>query len=101
MTTRDELPEVLEAYWDYEQIDTLFHDLSQGAVVSRVQVRYRSDGGIEDTAMKLEQAHRLFLARDAKAIQIWYEFENTKWCDTLMMQPDAVHIIRSVAPDGE
>jgi hypothetical protein len=92
----DSLPDVLEANWDRDQIDALFSDLERGASVKHVQVRTAS-GVARDSAVTLQQAKQLLDEGAAKAIQIHYEFEGQAWCDTLIVSPAAVRVIRTAA----
>ncbi|MCA9149272.1 MAG: hypothetical protein KDA92_08245 [Planctomycetales bacterium] len=96
-----DLPEVLEAWWEREQIVALFNDLHEGATVSHVQVRATKAGTRDkpaDGAVTLRDAYDLFLAGDAAAIQIHYEFSGTRWCDTLMPASHLTRIIRTRMP---
>ena len=95
-------PEVLEAQWDHEQVNALFRDLDQGAEILHVQVRATSIAGPKatpDRAVTLSEAHQLFQDGVTKAIQIRYEFGGQTWCDTLMVEPEAVKIIRTELPE--
>ncbi len=91
----NEPPEILEAHWDREQVVQLFHDLSEGANVQHVQVRTVSDSRSQDQAVTLLEAKELLEKDEARAIQIRYDFDGQNWCDTLMVKPDEVHIIRT------
>jgi hypothetical protein len=88
-------PDVLEAHWDHEQVVTFFQDLGLAAQVEHVQVRSMADGKPTDRAVSLHEAQQLFVSQQAKAIQIRYRFELEPWCDTLMVLPDGVKIIRT------
>jgi hypothetical protein len=88
-------PDVLEAHWELEQVDKLFEDLQQGAEILHVQVRTVSDDGPQDRVVTLNKAHELLRSGQAKAIQVRYTFDETNWCDTLMIDPAVVHIIRT------
>lgn len=89
------LPDVLEATWDRETIDAFFSDLEQGAVVKHVQVR-ATGVGPRDAAVTLQQAKQLLDDGAAQAIQIHYEFDGQAWCDTLIVSPTNVRVIRTV-----
>ncbi|WP_372726006.1 hypothetical protein [Novipirellula sp.] len=91
----NETPELLEAHWGREQVVQLFQDLSEGATVEHVQVRTASDGRAADQSVTLLEAKAIFEKGDARAIQIRYGFDGQNWCDTLMVKPDEVHIIRT------
>ncbi len=85
----------LEANWDRQQINDLFDDLHHGAIVKHVQVRVASGDAPRDIATTLEQAKQWFDNGEAKAIQIRYDFDGRQWCDTLMILPDSVRIVRT------
>ncbi len=96
-----EQPEILEATWDRQQVCRFFHDLQHGAEVRHVQVRNSSGDGPSEMAVTLEQARELFDAGHVQAIQIRYDFDEQGWCDTLMILPDAIRIIRTSTPSSE
>ena len=95
-----QLPEVFEASWCREQVDALFHDLQQGAAVSKVQVRTATSNSRpeEVTTVTLEQAREMLADGQARAMQIYYEFDGQTWCDTLLLTPDAIRIVRYNVP---
>jgi hypothetical protein len=94
-------PEVLEAYWDRDQVDALFADLKRGAEVRQVQVRTNSDNTRpEESTVTLEQACKLLDDSRTTAIQIYYEYDGKSWCDTLMVSPDTIHIVRTTVPQS-
>lgn len=93
----DETPEseVLEAEWDLEKVNALFDDLRQGAIVDHVQVRSTPGDGPNDCAVTLDQSQEMLAAGEAKAIQIRYRFDEQTWCDTLMVGPESIRVIRT------
>lgn len=95
MNQPSEEPEILEAHWDHDQVQSLFDDLQAGAQVEHVQVRCMTDGKPSDRTVTLHEAQQLLETKVAKAIQIRYRFEQEQWCDTLMVLPDSVKIIRT------
>jgi hypothetical protein len=96
-----QLPEVLEAYWERNQVEDLFADLKRGAEVRQVQVRTSSSHNRpEDASVTLEQARESLDDSLTQAIQIYYEYEGQNWCDTLMLLPDTIHIIRTTLPSN-
>lgn len=94
-------PEVFEAYWDRDQVDALFADLKQGAEVRKVQARTTSGNNRpEESAVTLEQARELLDDGLATAIQIYYEYDDKTWCDTLMISPNTIRIVRTTVPQS-
>ena len=96
MTNESNEPEVLMVEWDLAQVLTLFDDLDQGAEVKHVQVRSSMGKGTDDAAVTLGDAKQMLTDGTAKAIQIYYDFEHQSWCDTLMVLPDCIRVIRAV-----
>ena len=87
---------VAHFYDAQEMLDTRLElMLEQGAEVRHVQVRSSSAGRMEDEATNLSRARELLTAGSAKAIQIRYRFEQQDWCDTLMVGPERIRIIRT------
>jgi hypothetical protein len=93
---KPEQPEVLMAEWDLAQVLTLFDDLERGADVKHVQVRSSISKSTNDTKATLGEAKQQLTDGSAKAIQIYYDFEQQSWCDTLMVLPDCIRVIRAV-----
>jgi len=89
-------PQLLEANWENDRIVDLFDDLQLGAKLEYVQVRTRGGANSEERSATLQQARELFQSGEAIAIQIRYEFESQKWCDTLMVGPTSTRIIRTM-----
>ena len=92
-------PDVLEAYWDRDQVEALFADLKLGAKVTQVQVRTGAvSNRPQDSVMSLDEAREMLHDGVAKAIQIYYEYDGETWCDTLMPLPDTIRIVRTTVP---
>lgn len=90
--------EVYHDDWSYAQIEQLFLDLAAGAEVEHVQVRLADADRSADQAVTLQDASDAFHRGDATAIQIRYRFEGQVWCDTLMVRPSEVRIVRTPLP---
>ena len=88
-------PEILEAHWDVQQVQALFDDLSLGAQVHHVQVRTSAAGRPEDRTTSLAEARELLESNLARAIQIRYTYQDQSWCDTLMVRPESIRVIRT------
>lgn len=93
-------PDVLEAYWELDQVITLFADLEQHAEIRHVQVRSAADGtGGQDSQVSLAEARSLLEKQGAIAVQVYYRFDGKAWCDTLMPAAETIRIIRAVLPE--
>jgi len=95
MSSETTWPQILEAEWEPDQVETLFDDLQHGAEILHVQVRTTPAVGLQESAISLAEAHNLFQRNEAGAIQIRYQFGGRIWCDTLIVGPAATRIIRT------
>lgn len=108
MTEPDDSPEQpapLEAEWEREKIDAFFADLQRAAesgqaVIHHVQVRTSSPSTPKDFQTTLPEAHSMLDSGEARAIQIRYSFDDEDWCDTLMVFPEMIRIIRTRGMQG-
>ncbi|MCA9214765.1 MAG: hypothetical protein KDB27_16955 [Planctomycetales bacterium] len=99
MTEADQhQPEVFEAYWGRDQVDALFTDLERHAKVTHVQIRTLSDSQPRNSTVTLECAREMLDDSHVKAIQIHYEFDGDSWCDTLVLMPESIRIVRTTVP---
>ena len=94
MDFEGDLPELLEAEWDRDQVLQLFLDLAAGADVQHVQLRTASN----DRKVTLAEAEAAFIESWAKAIQVRYRFEGELWSDTILPGDPTTKIIRSKLP---
>lgn len=95
----------LEAEWDREKVGSLFDDLQQAvatkqAEIHHIQVRTSAPGAAKDCQATLEEARRLLESDQARAIQIRYTFAGESWCDTLMVFPESIRVVRTQEIDG-
>lgn len=97
----DPTPDVLHADWSVEQVERLFSDLQAGAKVHHVQVRTSAPQSANDRATTLADAKSLWLSGEAKAIQIRYDYGGESWCDTLMVLPDTIRVVRTILPESD
>ena len=88
------LPEILQAEWSADQVMQLFDDLRDGSTVQHVQLKSTRT----NATVTLAEARTSFAAKEAKAIQVRYLFENEMWCDTIMPGDPTTKIIRNRAP---
>jgi hypothetical protein len=90
----------LEAEWDREKVNTLFDDLLRAeelrhAQIHHVQVRTSASPSLQDCQTTLGEARRLLDTGEARAIQIRYTFDQENWCDTLMVLPESIRVVRT------
>lgn len=91
-----QFPEVYEAIWERDQIVALFTDLHQGATVYQVKVRTKSAFASESTdSTTLAEAYDLLRLDRVHAIQIDYEYDGHRWCDTVLATEGQFRILRT------
>ena len=90
-------PQLFQSELSPDEVEALFADLKLGAEVTHVQVKMASGMGAADSKMTLTDAHELLRLGQVAAIQIRYRYEQQDWCDTLMVLPHAVRIVRTKA----
>ena len=88
-------PQLFQSELNPYEVAALFSDLKFGAEVTHVQVKMASGMGAADSKKTLAEAHELLRLGQATAIQIRYIYEQQDWCDTLMVLPHAVRIVRT------
>jgi hypothetical protein len=88
------LPEILQAFWARDQVLQLFAELAAGAVVQHVQLK----SATTDDTVPLAAAESAFIADEAHAIQVRYQFEGEVWCDTILPGNPTTKIIRTRIP---
>lgn len=90
-------PQLFQSELNPDEVEALFADLSLGAEVTHVQVKMKLGIGAADSKMTLTDAQGLLRLGQVAAIQIRYRYEQQDWCDTLMVLPHAVRIVRTKA----
>ena len=88
-------PQLFQSELNPDEVEALFADLKLGAEVTHVQVKLASGMGAADSKTTLTEAHELLRLGQVAAIQIRYCYEQQDWCDTLMVLPHAVRIVRT------
>ena len=88
-------PQLFQSELSSVEVEAWFADLKLGAEVTHVQVKMASGMGAADSKKTLAEAHELLQLGKATAIQIRYIYEQQDWCDTLMVLPHAVRIVRT------
>ena len=90
-------PQLFQSELNPDEVEALFADLKLGAEVTHVQVKMATGKGAADSKMTLTEAHELLRLGQVAAIQIRYRYEQQDWCDTLMVLPHAVRIVRNTS----
>ncbi len=94
-----DLPDVRQVVWSLEQVEACFSDLERHAQVYRVQIRSpQATAATAPQTTTLADALAALREQTATAVQVYYQFDEKKWCDTLMPTPDGIRVVRSVLP---
>jgi len=89
------LPPVHDAMIDDAVVAQLFFDIEQGAEL--VGISIKSAGARRAAATSdpsLDEAHRLFAAREVGAVQLRYRYRNEEWWDTITRTPSGIRLVR-------
>lgn len=86
--------ELNRAELDAATLTALFADIAACTTVNDVQIK----GGIGEHARSgaatLEDACRLVQERQVRGVQIRYRYQDQDWCDTLLVTPRGVRLVR-------
>jgi hypothetical protein len=91
-------PELYEGDLDDDALDALFMDLAACAEIQNI--RTRGAAAADGPPASLEVARSQLGSGAVTAVQILYRFEGEGWCDTLMVRPEGVRLVR-VRAEGE
>ncbi len=87
------LPPMHEATLNKEDVSSLFADIGKHALHITLIAR-RTSGDKNDQSGQLAAACEQLLHGSVSRVQIRYEWENTKWIDTLERKPDGFRLVR-------
>jgi len=88
------LPDMTDAVLGAEELAALFRDYR--ACTSVVQIQVKSGRGLvaPHASPTLNDAEELLRSRQARGVQLRYEFGGCEWCDTLMPLESGVRLVR-------
>jgi len=87
------IPAILEGEMEAAMLEQYFADLDAAADVMHIQVRSSAQTG-GDRAVSLEELRRLVIANDVRMAQVRYAHNGSTWCDTLIVRPESIRLIR-------
>jgi len=87
------LPPMHEALLNASDVASLFADLGQHATAVQLIAR-RSVGVAPDQSEKLSAARDQLLDGTVRKLQIRYQWDSSRWIDTLERQPDGFRLVR-------
>ena len=89
-----QLPELNQALLDWNTVEDLFDDLNACTRIIGVQAKQAASSFSEAEALSLEEAMTLLKSGQVRSVQVWYDYQNQNWCDTLICRGDQVQLIR-------
>ena len=98
------LPELTGAILDAATLDRLFADLEACTEILEIQVKTGArdmvGGGGGRAGPGLREARDMLASGSVRAVQIRYGYDGGTWCDTLMVLPQGVRLVRMRLEDG-
>jgi hypothetical protein len=88
------LPELRTGLLDDASAGALFRDIAALTQVDEVIVKHIPGRIQQAQPVTLEQALRLLLAAEVRAVQIRYRHDGACWLDTLMRSPEGLRLVR-------
>jgi hypothetical protein len=88
------LPELQQAILEPAILEQLFHDLEHCTDIIEVIPKFRRQAQVAPANITLQQAAALLDTREARAVQVRYRYQNADWCDTLMVTPEGIRLVR-------
>ena len=92
------IPEMRESLLQPDDIRNLFDDLASCTTILSVQEKGGPQTYAEAGPSALQTAMERLLAREVRAVQIRYSWQDSEWTDTLMCLPGGVRLVRCQHP---
>ena len=90
----DPLPEIGEGLLIPSELAQLFRDYDRCTGSVEIVVKGGRGYVTNQSQPKLQEAEQLLLQRGVRGIQVRYEYEGARWCDTLMPTDGGVRLVR-------
>jgi hypothetical protein len=96
MSTPDDLPlpPLSDALLDRDQLAALFQDYRACATGLQIQLKTGPGLVLPHSTPSLDDAQTMLLAGKLRGLQLRYRFGDQNWCDTLMLVPTGVRLVR-------
>lgn len=88
------LPELQDALVDQGTLECLFRDIAMCTHVLEVIPKFARDVMTGDEKLSIEDALRLLVQGQARAVQVRYRHESAEWWDTIMETPQGFRVVR-------
>lgn len=92
--TEDKFPALNDAVLDAEKLAALFRDYRECAAIGHILVKPGPGYVPTGSQPSLGQAEELLQTRAVRGVQIRYQYEESKWCDTLMPVANGIRLVR-------
>jgi hypothetical protein len=93
---QSQVPELVEAQLDPEQLHRLFDDYRRAAGVRSVRARPAGRLRADDGPTSLDDAEPML--KTGGRVQVRYEYHGAQWCDTLTPTSEGVRLVRMRLP---
>lgn len=91
--TENKLPDLQNTLLDPLVLEQLFRDIQTCTEIIEIIPKF-SAGYVGQTSATLEEARGLLLSKQARAVQIRYQYEGAQWWDTIMAVQDQFRLVR-------
>ena len=88
------LPDVQQAVLDADTLDALFRDLAQCTQILAVVPKTAAAGMVAERSLSLDDARAGLTSGAFRGVQVRYRYDRQEWCDTLMVTPAGVRLVR-------
>lgn len=91
---QDDLPELSDAVLGAEELAALFRDYRHCVTVQEILVKTRPRDCDDGKPPTLDETEAMLRQRAVRGVQVRYDFDGTLWCDTLMVVPNGIRLVR-------
>lgn len=92
------LPTLHEATLDLETLRQLFDDVAALGKNVGVMEKAAARGLVEGSTISLDSALESLTSGAARGVQLQYDHDGQRWCDTLIRSPEGYRLTRMVLP---
>jgi MauM/NapG family ferredoxin protein len=95
-----ELPDLHEAMLDEDGLRSLFRDLDSVTRIERVRCKVARDAHATKGEVSASEALALLLSGAVRGVQVWYRYDEQRWCDTILRTPQGHRVVRVASPEA-
>jgi hypothetical protein len=77
----------------------LFRDLDAVTEIEGVRCKAARDAHATKAEVSANEALDLLLAGSVRGVQVWYHYDEQRWCDTILRTPQGHRVVRVASPE--